>query len=75
MRHFTGGMIATEQLLRFIGAAHMGPSVGLMQPWRFIRIADPELRLRIHEHVDEERILTADALGTAGSTTTCTSAR
>lgn len=63
MRHFTGGLVETEQLLRFIDAAHRGPSVGLMQPWRFIRIADPELRLRLHEHVDEERILTAQALG------------
>jgi adenosylcobyric acid synthase len=63
MRHFIGGAIAPDQLLRFIGAAHMGPSVGLMQPWRFIRIADPALRRLLHQHVDEERILTAHALG------------
>ncbi|MGH8854209.1 MAG: 5,6-dimethylbenzimidazole synthase [Telluria sp.] len=63
MRHFTGGAIAPDQLLRFIGAAHMGPSVGLMQPWRFMRVADPALRQLLHQHVDAERILTALALG------------
>jgi 5,6-dimethylbenzimidazole synthase len=51
------------QLLRFIAAAHNGPSVGLMQPWRFIRIASAELRASIHQHVNEERIKTAEALG------------
>ncbi len=63
MRHFLPTPIAPEQLLRFIKAAHSGPSVGYMQPWRFIRIADPALRQKIHQHVDDERILTADALG------------
>ena len=63
MRHFTGGPIAADQLARFVAAAHCAPSVGLMQPWRFIRIVDPELRLQLHQHVNDERILTADALG------------
>ncbi|EUA16083.1 nitroreductase family protein [Mycobacterium xenopi 4042] len=44
-------------------AAHAAPSVGLMQPWRFIRITDDALRRRIHALVDEERLLTAQALG------------
>jgi 5,6-dimethylbenzimidazole synthase len=44
-------------------AAHAAPSVGLMQPWRFIRITDDTLRRRIHALVDEERLLTAEALG------------
>jgi len=34
-----------------------------MQPWRFIRITDQDLRLRIHALVDEERTRTAEALG------------
>lgn len=34
-----------------------------MQPWRFVRIADRSLRLRIHALVDEERRRTATALG------------
>jgi 5,6-dimethylbenzimidazole synthase len=47
-------------------AAHAAPSVGLMQPWRFIRITDELLRKRIHALVDEERTLTARALGPRG---------
>ncbi|SFV17572.1 5,6-dimethylbenzimidazole synthase [Pseudoduganella namucuonensis] len=63
VRHFTPEPLEPGQLERFIAAAHNGPSVGLMQPWRFIRIADPALRAQIHSHVDEERRLTAEALG------------
>jgi 5,6-dimethylbenzimidazole synthase len=63
MRHFLSRPIDSEQLARFIEAAHSAPSVGYMQPWRFIRIIDPELRQRLHQHVNEERILTAHALG------------
>lgn len=62
MRHFTPEPLDPEQLARFIHAAHMGPSVGFMQPWRFIRITDPALRQQIHQHVNDERILTAEAL-------------
>jgi 5,6-dimethylbenzimidazole synthase len=63
MRHFLSAPVEPEQLARLIAAAHMGPSVGFMQPWRFIRIVNPELRRQIHRHVNDERILTAQALG------------
>ncbi|MCY1339107.1 5,6-dimethylbenzimidazole synthase [compost metagenome] len=63
MRHFSGGEVAPELLARLLEAAHMAPSVGLMQPWRFIRITSAELRLAIHGLVEEERIRTAEALG------------
>jgi 5,6-dimethylbenzimidazole synthase len=63
VRHFKPGPLEDGQLLRFIAAAHNGPSVGLMQPWRFIRIASAALRACIHQHVNEERIKTAEALG------------
>jgi 5,6-dimethylbenzimidazole synthase len=64
MRRFLGGsQIAPEVLARLLQAAHAAPSVGLMQPWRFIRITDETLRRRIHALVDEERFRTADALG------------
>jgi 5,6-dimethylbenzimidazole synthase len=62
MRHFLPVPIEPEQLERFIGAAHQAPSVGLMQPWRFIRIIDRRLRQDIHAHVDDERMQTAHAL-------------
>lgn len=66
MRHFLPVPIPPDQLERFLRAAHHAPSVGMMQPWRFLRIADPDLRRRIHAHVDEERMRTAEALGRRG---------
>jgi 5,6-dimethylbenzimidazole synthase len=63
VRHFKPGALEAGQLQRFIAAAHNGPSVGLMQPWRFVRIVSPALRALIHQHVNEERIKTAEALG------------
>ena len=64
MRRFTpGAEVRDEVLARLLAAAHAAPSVGLMQPWRFLRITDESLRRRIHALVDEERPLTAAALG------------
>ncbi|SRX92522.1 Putative oxidoreductase [Mycobacterium tuberculosis H37Rv] [Mycobacterium shimoidei] len=64
MRRFVpGSTIGEDVLVRLLQAAHTAPSVGLMQPWRFVRITDESLRRRIHALVDEERLLTADALG------------
>ena len=63
MRHFAGGEVAPEQLGKLLAAAHQAPSVGLMQPWRFIRIQRPQLRADIHALVEAERLRTAEALG------------
>ncbi|MGF6593984.1 5,6-dimethylbenzimidazole synthase [Pseudomonas sp. 2835] len=63
MRHFSGGEVAPELLARLLEAAHQAPSVGLMQPWRFIRITRRALRQRIQALVEEERLRTAHALG------------
>ncbi|AUM71260.1 5,6-dimethylbenzimidazole synthase [Pseudomonas fluorescens] len=63
MRHFTGGTVEPALLRRLLEAAHQAPSVGLMQPWRFIRISDRALRGQIRELVEQERIRTAEALG------------
>jgi 5,6-dimethylbenzimidazole synthase len=63
IRHFTGGTVAPVLLARLLEAAHQAPSVGLMQPWRFIRISERQLRSQIQAQVEEERIRTADALG------------
>jgi 5,6-dimethylbenzimidazole synthase len=62
MRHFLPEPLDEALVGRLLGAAHMAPSVGLMQPWRFIRIRDPGLRASIHALVEEERIKTAQAL-------------
>ena len=62
MRHFAGGTVAPEVMWRLLEAAHHAPSVGLMQPWRFILVRKPALRASIHALVEQERILTARAL-------------
>ena len=66
MRHFSGGTVAPELLTRLLQAAHQAPSVGLMQPWRFIRIRDGRLREGIGALVEAERMRTAEALGERG---------
>src|ERR1700760_3078946 len=64
MRRFVPDSTVPEDVMaRLLQAAHAAPNVGLMQPWRFIRITDDSLRRRIHALVDEERQLTATALG------------
>lgn len=63
MRHFSGGTVSDELLQRLLSAAHHAPSVGLMQPWRFIRVRSRLLREGIHALVEQERVLTAKALG------------
>jgi 5,6-dimethylbenzimidazole synthase len=62
-RFVPGAVVAEDVLARLLQAAHAAPSVGLMQPWRFIRITDSQLRRSIHALVDEERLNTAEALG------------
>jgi 5,6-dimethylbenzimidazole synthase len=63
MRHFLPDPIDPAALGRLLEAAHQAPSVGLMQPWRVVRVTDRALRREIHGLVDEERQRTADALG------------
>lgn len=63
MRHFTSAPVPEEILQRVLHAAHQAPSVGLMQPWRFIRITSADLRGKIHALVEAERQLTAKAMG------------
>ena len=62
MRHVTGGTVAPGVMWRLLQAAHHAPSVGLMQPWRFIRVRSLPLRQSLHALVEQERVLTAQAL-------------
>lgn len=62
MRHFSPDPLGEPLLERLLMAAHLAPSVGLMQPWQFIRIRDRALRHRIHALVEAERVATARAL-------------
>lgn len=63
MRHFAGGTVAPEVMHRLLTAAHHAPSVGFMQPWRFVRISQPALRQQLQALVEQERVRTARALG------------
>lgn len=62
MRHFTNAPVAADQMARLIDAAHHAPSVGFMQPWRFVRVTDRDLRIALHDIVETERRATAVAL-------------
>lgn len=63
IRHFLPDPLDDSLLERLLGAAHLAPSVGLMQPWRFLRIRNQQLRRSIHTLVEGERRATARALG------------
>ena len=67
VRHFIPGPVDEATMLRLLTAAHQAPSVGMMQPWRFIRIESGALRERICALVEAEREATADALGERGA--------
>jgi len=62
MRHFLTDPIAPEILQNLLQAAHQAGSVGLMQPWHFIRITQKKLRSQVYQLVEEERKNTAKAL-------------
>ena len=63
MRHFLPTPVDSTILTKILQAGHHAPSVGLMQPWRFMRISDKTLRKAIHQLVDAERMNTAQAIG------------
>ena len=67
VRHFLPDPVDSATLTRIIEAAHQAPSVGFMQPWRFIRVTAPHLRADIHALVEHERTRTAEALGERGA--------
>jgi len=62
MRHFLSDPLDEALVCRLLRAAHLAPSVGFMQPWRFIRVRDAALRQRIYALVEAERLATARAL-------------
>lgn len=62
MRHFIPGAVDDACLRRVLEAAHAAPSVGFMQPWRFVRIRNVALRQKLAALVDHERLCTAEQL-------------
>lgn len=59
---FTGAPIPADVLGRILAAAHAAPSVGLSQPWDFIRVTDDRTRRAFHAHVQHERTVFAATL-------------
>jgi nicotinate-nucleotide--dimethylbenzimidazole phosphoribosyltransferase len=62
IRRFRPEPLADELLGRLLGAAHQAPSVGLMQPWRFIVIRQERTKAAMQAHVARERLVQADHL-------------
>lgn len=62
MRHFKADPIPEDALQRFLQAAHAAPSVGYMQPWRFIRVKSPVKRRALHKLAEAERLKTCAAI-------------
>jgi len=59
VRHFSREPVAEALLARMLDAAECAPSVGLSQPWRFVRVDDPDRRAAVRESF---RRANADAL-------------
>ncbi|MEK6956309.1 MAG: 5,6-dimethylbenzimidazole synthase [Thermoproteota archaeon] len=57
--HFTSKPIDEKILSRILHAAHHAPSVGFSQPWNFILIKDYEIRKKIKESFEAEKMHSA----------------
>ncbi len=59
IRRFRPDPVPDEVLERVLAAAHRGPSVGLMQPWRFLVVRDHETRVAMRGLAQRERLVQA----------------
>lgn len=64
IRQFSAGTLPAGLLGRLVEAAHLAPSVGYMQPWRFVRVTTAPTREALWRIVDSERVVTAASLPT-----------
>src|SRR5438034_6730788 len=60
IRRFRPDDVPGDVLERVLDAAHRAPSVGLMQPWRFIVVRDLGTRVAIRSLARRERLRQAD---------------
>jgi nicotinate-nucleotide--dimethylbenzimidazole phosphoribosyltransferase len=56
VRHYRPDSLDPEVVRRVLTAAHMAPSVGHSQPWRFIMVSDPATKDRAAPTADEQRL-------------------
>jgi nicotinate-nucleotide--dimethylbenzimidazole phosphoribosyltransferase len=62
IRRFRPDPLPESLLRRLLEAAHTAPSVGLMQPWRFIVIASDETKAAMQAIAARERLVQAEHL-------------
>jgi nicotinate-nucleotide--dimethylbenzimidazole phosphoribosyltransferase len=62
IRRFRPDPLPAELLRRLLGAAHAAPSVGLMQPWRFIVVQAAETKAAMQGIAQKERLAQAPHL-------------
>lgn len=60
IRRFRPDAVPDDVLRRVLEAAHRAPSVGLMQPWRFIVVRAEGMRVAIRSLAQRERLRQAD---------------
>lgn len=60
IRKFRPDEVPDDVIERVLSAAHRAPSVGLMQPWRFIVVRSPEVRGEMRRLAQRERLRQAD---------------
>lgn len=60
IRKFRPDDVPDDVIERVLAAAHRAPSVGLMQPWRFIVVRSPEVRGEMRRLAQRERLRQAD---------------
>lgn len=63
VRRFKAEPIEESLLMALLEAAHLAPSVGLSQPWRFLRIREPRLRGAVLEAFEQANEAAAAAYG------------
>lgn len=54
VRHFRRDPLEEAEIDRLLRLAHCAPSVGLSQPWCFVRVKSPDLRETLAAHADAE---------------------
>ncbi|HEX5191463.1 MAG TPA: nicotinate-nucleotide--dimethylbenzimidazole phosphoribosyltransferase [Solirubrobacteraceae bacterium] len=60
IRRFRPDDVGDDVLRRVLEAAHRAPSVGLMQPWRFIVVGELETRIAVRALARRERLRQAE---------------
>jgi nicotinate-nucleotide--dimethylbenzimidazole phosphoribosyltransferase len=60
IRRFRPDPLPDELVTQLLEAAHRAPSVGLMQPWRFIVIRDEQTKTAMQALAQRERLVQAD---------------